>query len=76
MLCALVTEEIAEPGEGVMFCAILPVLPTLSVCSPDKASDWRSHDVVDDNGPPTSRRRIDLAHDCTTGVEKLSSPKR
>jgi hypothetical protein len=34
MLCALVTEEIAEPGEGVMFCAILPVLPTLSVCSP------------------------------------------
>jgi len=42
----------------------------------DKASDRRSHDVVDDDGPPTSRRRIDLAHDCTIGVEKLSSPKR
>jgi hypothetical protein len=32
--CALVTEEIAEPGEGAIFCAIWPALPILSACSP------------------------------------------
>ena len=32
--CVLVTEEIAEPGEGATICAISLALPALSACSP------------------------------------------
>jgi hypothetical protein len=56
--CALVTEEIAEPGEGATFCAIWPALPILSVCS--LPTSWASGSPLMlpmMMRPPTSLRR-------------------
>ena len=56
-LCALVTEETAEPGEGATFCAIWPALPILSVWSPPTSLASGSPLMLPMMRPPTSLRR-------------------
>jgi len=68
-LCALVTEETAEPGEGATFCAIWLALPILSVCSPPTSLASGSPLMLPMMmRPPTSSRRRQFLGRCLESV--------